>query len=1056
MQSLSTLLFRNTRLTVLTLGMIAVVGITAFGSLERQEDPKLTNRFGTILTYYPGATADRIETLITEKIEAELQEIYELDEIDSFSRAGISQVGVNIGEDFDDVDAIWSRVRDRLADAATRMPAGATAPELLDQRVGANTLIAALTWDRKDAAQIGLMSRLAEELEERLRQIPGTEATQIHGEADEEVRVTVDPQYLAQLRLSVSDVSNAILLADAKVSAGELHGAGNSLIVEVAGELNSLARVRRIPLKQLPDGQTLRIGDVASIEKTVVTPAATMALMDGQRGIAIAAKMDAGRRVDVWVDWAKDEVEKFRSQIPRGIKLEVIFDQSIYTSERLNDLMANLAIAALIVVAVLFFMMGWRSALIVGAALPLTLAMVLGFFKLNGVPLHQISVTGLIIALGLLIDNAIVVVDEYHLYRRNGASRIDSIAGSVHHLFIPLLASTTTTVLAFMPIALSPGGVGEFVGTMAWGVILAVVCSFALAMTVIPTLAAMTDPNGEKRAPNRRWWRDGYSNERLLAVYRRSLDTIIKRPWIGVAGAMTLPVIGFGLAFTLMPQFFPPVDRDQFQIQMNLPAQASIEETWDTVNQVHEMLVAHPDIESSYWFLGEGAPRVFYNAFADNDGVSSYAGAFVNTVSAEATRRILPELQQQFMDAFPQASITMLPYEQGPPFAAPIEVRLMGPNLEVLKTLGEEVRGILAQTEHVTYTNAQLSGGEAKFIIQPDEEAARLAGLSLVDIAGQLNANLSGQTGGSILESTEELPIRVRVADSLRGDTGRVSSNVLTSSSVLGADEYAGIPLNALSTTTLAPEISGIAHWDGERVNAIHGFLTPFVLPQAALDDFRARLEASDFKVPDGYKLEFGGESEERAESLSNLFSLVGPLIIMMAGTIILSFNSFRMAGVIGLVGFLSIGLAMLSLAIFGHNMGMMGIVGAMGLLGLSINGSIVVLSALRANTKACEGDPDATREAIVDASRHIVSTTFTTIGGFMPLIIWGDSFWPPLATAIAGGVGGSAILALYLTPALFVVIIRSKLKNQKTDAEEPEKLPSGNAIYPVNASGHA
>ncbi|MDJ0867501.1 MAG: efflux RND transporter permease subunit [Myxococcota bacterium] len=1020
--------YRNPRLTALAIGLITVAGFAALQALARQEDPTLARRFGTVTTFYPGASALRVESLVTEKLESRIQELYEVAEIDSVSRSGVSMISIELDDRYEeaDVDEIWSKVRDKLADAEAELPAGAGRPEFEDRTSTAVTVLAALTWAQPGAPQLGLLSRLAEELENRLRNLPYTKETDRFGEAEEEVRVTIDPLALAAVNLTAADVSYAIARADAKRPAGQLRHGANDLLIEVEGEIDSVARVRAVPVRQESDGRLLRVGDIARVEKTVVDPPATQALVHGVPGVVVSATMESGHRVDRWAARARAELEAFRAELPPGVGFELIFDQSGYTEERLGTLVGNLVMGATIVVAVLFFLLGARSALIVASALPLTVAMVLAQLNLFGVPLHQTSITGLIIALGLLIDNAIVVVDEFNRRVARGSSVAEAVAHTVRLLVVPLAASTLTTVLAFLPIVLMPGGAGEFVGPISIGVILSITSSFLLSMTVIPALAGFATRRSGSHGGH--WWSVGFSSPRLTDGFRRLLGVVLRRPALGVGLALVLPITGFVAGSTLGEQFFPANDRNQFQVQLVLPSQTSIAETRANALRARALVHAHPDVLESHWFLGESAPRVFYNMFANEDGVSSHASAFVTTRSPDATERLLPALQRQLIEAFPNARVIALPFEQGPPFEAPIEVRVIGPDVETLRALGEQVRGVLAETADVTYTSAKLAGGEPKLLLAADEDEARLAGLTLGDVADQLQARLEGAVGGSLLEANEEIPVRVRVGAGSRDSlAGIVAGRLLPRGGVASPrdDDVPGVPLSVVSEVALVPELGGVTRRQGERSNTIQAFLTPYALIADSLADFERRLEVSGFALPPGYRIELGGESEQRGEALSKLAAFALPLFVLMAGAIILTFNSFRLAGIIFGVAFLGVGLAMFGVWLGGHPMGFVAIVGTMGLVGLAINDSIVVLTALRSDARALAADPDGTAEVVIGATRHVLGTTFTTIGGFLPLILFGGRFWPPMACAIAGGVVGSSILALILVPSLFIAIRR-------------------------------
>jgi len=399
---MANLFFRNTRLTILVVGLVLVAGAVSLQSLARQEDPTLTRRFGTVTTFFPGASALRVESLVTEKLESRLQELHEIDELDSLSRTGVSVIQIDLADEYgaDDVDEIWSKVRDKLSDAAVELPIGATEPEFEDRTSTAVTFLASLVWEGEGAVPMGLLSRLAEELENRLRNVPGTRETELFGEAEEEVLVSVDPLALSSASLTARDVSNAIARADAKMPAGLLRNASNDVLLEVGGELESLARIREVPLRREADGRFLRVGDIADVRKAEREPPSTVALPHGRRGVVVAATMETPRRVDTWAARARAVAEDFRSEVPEGVAFEILFDQSGYTEERLGTLVGNMLMGATIVVGVLLFFLGWRSALIVASALPLTVLAVLAQMNWLGVPLHQTSITGLIIALG--------------------------------------------------------------------------------------------------------------------------------------------------------------------------------------------------------------------------------------------------------------------------------------------------------------------------------------------------------------------------------------------------------------------------------------------------------------------------------------------------------------------------------------------------------------------------------------------------------------------------------------------------------------------------------
>lgn len=1019
---MTTLFTRYARITLLALLVIAAAGAGALLSLGRQEDPTLIRRFAIVSTFFPGASAERVEALVTEPLESSIMELAEIGEIDSTSRAGVSVLFLELREDLSEaqVEQAWTKVREQVELARQGFPAGVPPTDIDRQYIGAATIIVSLSWADGGEDGFGLVSRLARDLEDRLQAMQGTEETRLYGAAEEEVRVLVEPDKLARLGLTAGDVAAALAAADVKAPAGEIRGEGLRLGVEVAGELDGLDRVRDASVITRADGVSVRVGDLARIEKGERTPPRSMATVDGRRAALVAAYLQPGLRVDHWTDRARAVIDAFKAELPRGVAAEVIFEQKAYVERRLNGLAANLAMSAALVFLVLFFTLGWRSALIVGAALPLTTLLVLFLFRLSGEPLHQMSVTGLVIALGILIDNAIVMVDEYRLLRAKGAAPLAAVDRAVRHLFGPLLASTVTTMLAFAPIALMPGSAGEFVSFIGVSVIFAVGASFLLAMTVVPAFAAWFD---DARADSgaRPFWETGLKGGPFAAPYRGLLRLVARRPLIGVGAAFTLPVAGFVAAAGLPMQFFPPTDRDMFQMELVLPPETALAETRRVTERATEMAKAYPGVESVSWVIGDSPPRTYYNVLAGNVGLPSAAGGWVKTASPAVTHKVVLDFQARVRAEFPSARFLVLPFEQGPPVQAPIEVFISGPDFGQLQALGDQVRSALAVSRNVVYTTAGLKMGAPVASFGADEAAAQLGGRRLAEIAGLLRADLDGAVGGSVLEGPEELLVRVILEDDARARLDALRGKPLPGGGVSTA------PLGALGAVTLKPEVSVITRHNGERSNSIHGHVMPFTLPDVAMRDFLARLDAADFRIPQGYKLEVGGEQAERGESLAQLFGAAAPLLVMMLGALVLAFNSFTYAGVVSVTAVLSVGLAYFGVALMGEPNGFMAIIGAMGLVGLAVNGSIIVLTALRANPLAANGDVDAIVETTIEATRHMVSTTLTTIGGFLPLLFFSDSFWRPLAGAIAGGVAGSAVLALVFAPACFAMIARAK-----------------------------
>ncbi len=1042
---MNNLFFRNPRLLILAVCLILVMGLSSYTLLPRMEDPLLVPRGAHIKVIYPGADAERVESLVTEKVEDALSEINEIKELRSRSRTGVMTLDIELRNDVTRAasGAIWARIRDKIDDAADEFPDGASEPTFDEAKIKAYTNISTLTWNKSTPPNYSIMRRLALQFEDKIKALNGTEEVEIVGDPKEEIVVTLDPELMTSMGLTAQSVSDQILASDSKISAGQLRQNGSQIPLEVAGEMDSLRRVSSTPIN-FADGSFVHLSDIATVSKGTRNPPEALAIIDGKPAVAVCVFVRSDARVDHWAKGFAEIESEFASTLPDGIQLEVIFNQNDYVETRLESLLLNLFLGASAVVIVIFFMMGWRSAILVGSSLPLSSLMVIAGMRLMDIPIHQMSITGLIIALGLLIDNAIVVVDEVSQSLRAGHSPAEAVAKTVSHLAIPLLGSTLTTAFAFGPIALMPGPAGEIVGSIAISVIMAIFSSLFLAMTLVPAFAAMgIRPNSEQRS----FFNDGWFNDRLTDYYRKTLNWFFKRPALGLLVGAVLPLIGFFHSQFLDEQFFPPADRDQIHIELELSPTATLEDTVKMAHQMRSLALENERVKNVHWFVGESAPTFYYNLFPNRKNQSRYAQAIVQIDSATKSRELIHELQAKMNREFPEALTIVRQLEQGPPFYAPIELKLFGPNVDRLVELGNDLRLVLSETEEVVHTRSEMGVSIPKISFVVDEDAARLTGLNNTQVAQQLFATLEGKSGGSILESTEELPIRVRVGNVQRSDLNAINSldlmSTVAADQTLSSLNYRGIPLSSIAKVRLDSEITGVNRFNSRRMNEVQAFINAGVLPANVLAEFEERLAQSEFELPPGYSIEYGGEYAKRNEAVGDLAANTGVLIVLMISTLVLSFRSFRIAGLIGIVAVLSVGLGLGGLWLFGYPFGFMAIVGTMGLIGVAINDTIVVLAEIQSNEQAKMGDSKAISDVVVKSSRHIFATSLTTIAGFTPLVLAGGGFWPPMAGAVAGGVGGATILALYFVPAAYILsMCGAKRKSENDSVPTPQTQP--------------
>ncbi|MEM6617648.1 MAG: efflux RND transporter permease subunit, partial [Pseudomonadota bacterium] len=788
------LTYREPRLIALALLVIVAAGLSSLLAIGRQEDPTITNLFGTVTTVMPGADPARVEALVTSEIEDVIREVAEVDVITSASSTGISIVSVELGVTVSDdrIEQVWAEIRDDLAELAPSLPADAQEPEFDTGGGSAYAAIATIQLARDDIP-LSIAARYASDLAQSLRNIPGTDVVDMFGIPDDEVLIRLDPIATAALGLTADDIARSIANADAKGQAGRVRGTESDFLITVDGEVEALDRVRNVVVREGAAGAVTYLDQIAEITRGPREPSTELAIHNGQPAILLGAKLEAGLQVDVWSGFVRDVINDYTSQMPSGLALDMVFDQSAYTAARLAEVGQNMAIGVALVVGVLLITLGLRAALIVAIILPIVTLATLATMNFIGLAIHQMSVTGLIVALGLLVDAGIVMTDDVGQRLAKGISRAKAVQQSVNRLFAPLLASTVTTALSFTPMILLPGPAGDFVGSIAIAVVIMLCWSFVVAITLTPAIAGHLLPANGKRG--------GIPAGYFGRLFEWSLRWAVTRPLRSTALSLILPLMGFLSLPTLTAQFFPGVDRDQFYVEVELQPGSAIAATSAVAKRLDAALLADERIEQVLWSIGRSAPAFYYNIVGARENAPGHAQALVTTQSAQATEDLLSRLQRELPLVAPEAEVLVRGLVQGPPVAAPVEIRLIGDDLETLRDLGDEVRQIMMGVDSVLVARGTIGPGAPKAVVDVDEAEARLMGLELGGIARQLQSSLEGVTGGSMVEGAVELAIRVRLGDASRQDLQAIRDLpiLLPDAARLSAEgRWPALPLSAI------------------------------------------------------------------------------------------------------------------------------------------------------------------------------------------------------------------------------------------------------------------
>jgi multidrug efflux pump subunit AcrB len=834
---MSTLPFRQPRIVALILLVLVSAGLSAFLSIGRQEDPTITNLFATVTTQFPGADPARVEALVSAEIEEQLREIAEVDTVTSVSRTGVSVVSVELLETLDEttIEQVWSEARDAVEDARRNFPQGVLAPEFDAEGISAYSAVIAVTADH-DGVPLTLTHAHAESLADRLRAIPATRAVDLFGEPEEEVLVEIDPYAAAAIGLTVAEVSGLITAADGKVRAGSIDGEDTGLTINVSGEITALERLGRVVLREGADGATVTVADVATLSRGPRAPATELAYANGRPAVLVGVLARDGVQIDRWMGFVREELAEGAALVPQGLTESLIFDQSTYTADRLTEVGTNMAIGVALVVAVLFVTLGLRAAAIVALVLPVVSLATIATMNFIGLPIHQMSVTGLIVALGLLVDAAIVMVDEMRQRLARGMDREAAVGDAVKRLAAPLLASTVTTALSFTPMILLPGPAGDFVGSIAIAVVMMLIWSLFMALTVTPASQAGSSRAGAGRASAYRPWR---------AFPRRSGGSSLN-PAKSIALSLILPVMGFAAFPTLTAQFFPGVDRDQFYLEVEHAARHGAQPHGRAVvPEIDAELGTRPTVSPRvYWTVGRSGPGVLLQHHRRPLAGAGLCQGMITTDTAADAARLVPELQAAPRRRLSRSADHRARAGAGPARGCPGGgAHSWGRIWTVLRGYGDEARAII----RICRSSRRCAGRERRRAAGPlRDRRGRRAFWGSTSPTWRASAGNGAcrddgrQPCGGHRTVAGPRPVRPRrLQRPLR--RCRTCRSCCPGRRRLSAQgTFPAVPLSELATGILEPAESVITRRNGERVNMVQAFLVPGVLPEEALQDVLA------------------------------------------------------------------------------------------------------------------------------------------------------------------------------------------------------------------------
>ena len=999
------------RIFLLAMLFIIAGGLLSYDSLPRQENPQLAERWANITAVLPGATPQRIETQIADVLETQLREIDEIKIIDSTSLSGVVRVGLELKEIIGkgETDEVWAKVQETLSQSTALVPPGTNIS--FNHSGPPTTVLFALQWRGDGDPQMVILSRLANQFKRKLANITNSKQALVYGDTKEEIFVGADLDLLTDAGMNIQSIAIAIDRYDSKRAIGNIVGQDAEFRIKAKDNISLINDLKKLPLKISDDYQAIRLEDVATVEKLPVDPPIEIVSYNGIPAVFVEVRGKFAQRTDLYSKAVLRVADVFKEGLPDEIGLEVIFNESDFVEEKFSFLMQSILLATFIVLFLSYLLLGPRSAVIVSAVVPLTILLVLIGCTILQVPLHQTSVTGIILSLGLLIDNSIIVVEDYRYRKSQKLVNREAIYASIKHLSLPLLAATVTTGLAFMPMAAGKGASPEFVGDMAITIILAVSSSLFLALTVVPVLLkTMEDSNFLNLNKSKNI---GFSHQGLRTRYRAFLAWALFKPSRALVLSLILPILGFVSFGFLDTDFFPNQGKSMFKVEVELDANASIYATNQRVTSIRDQVLLEDYVTRDMWWVGRRLPRLLYNIIGGPSGEGSdnlATGVFFASSYSEMDSS-LANLAKRLEKDHADVRVRVSKFTNGPPVEFPVNIAIFGDDNQVLKALGEELKSILAKSPQVSDVLADQSASVTGLEINLDEVNLAFSSKSSQEIIDQISASTRGIYVGSMLDGNKEVPIRIKNKN--REATEVNQTAFLAINSAEGFDY-----VESFSDISYTSEINQINRYQGTRNNAVKAAVYPGTLASTVLNDVADELKAFEDSLPVGYSIAQFGDAEERAESFGQLFSTFFLFLGLIVMTLVMILNSFRQASIILLVGTLCIGLGFLGMFVGFQNFGFIGLVGIVGLAGLAINDSIVVLSHLNEDAGTGQVSKDTLIETTVRSTRHILTTSLTTMGGLLPLLF--DKFFETLAWAMCFGVMGSALLALLLIPSMF------------------------------------
>jgi multidrug efflux pump len=998
---------QNRAVTLFMILIAMAAGAFAFFNLGRAEDPTFTIKTMVVQAVWPGATAEEMQNLVAEPIEKRIQELAELDYVRTFSRPGATVLQVQLKDSVrKEAAGVWYQIRKKVADLKPSLPQGLIGPFFDDEFGDVYSAIYMLTGDSLGRAEL---KAYAERLRTRLLAVEDAAKVSVLGEVDQKIFVEISHRRLATLGVPAQTIFNAIAQQNAMTAAGSFATEADQIQVQVSGELTNVDALRDLPIAA--NGTVFRLGDIATVHRDYEDPPSFLAFLNGKETVGIGVSMAEGANVVQLGATLAKNVEAFKAELPIGVDVTQISDQAEIVQAAFKEFITSFLEALVIVLVVSFLTLGLRTGIIVALSVPIVLAVVFVFMDIMGLNFDRITLGALIIALGLLVDDAIIAVEMMTVKMEQGLSRMAAASAAWDSTAFPMLTGTLVTAAGFLPVGFAKSTSGEYAGNIFWVVSTSLVVSWFVAVIVTPYLGYKLLP-----APKTGQGHHGTYDSRIYRIFRSLLNVTLRLRWTVIAITVAgLVAAGLGMSL-IQQQFFPTSARAELFIETRMPEGSSIEATTKAALAAEALVKGDPDVRYSTTYVGAGSPRFF---FALNPALPnpSFAITVIMAQDAAARDRLRAKIETAVSaGAVPQARIRVDQIVFGPPVGFPVQFRVVGSDPLEVRRIADDVQMVMVANPNTIEPQFDWNEQAKTLQLRLDQDRIRALGVSTQEVSQTLQTLLSGFKVTEYREGTELVDVVVRAPANERAspDSIRDISIPLPGGAV---------PLSQLATVSYDFEEPILWRRNREMSLTVRTDIVPGVQAPTVSAEIEPLLQSIMANLPRGYRIETGGAVEESAKANGALFKVFPLMFIAMLSLLMIQLRSFSKLFLVFVTAPLGIIGAVAALLIFNAPFGFVALLGVIALAGMIMRNTVILVDQIDHDLAAGADPWTAIVESTVRRARPVVLTALAAILAMIPLAR--SVFWGPMALSIMGGLIVATVLTLFFLPALYAAWFR-------------------------------